>query len=57
MRGVSLSSNGLSLPGRCGDREDLGTSDPQGTPKKTCELQCQLPPSEQSGADAFIVGG
>ena len=29
MRGVRLSSNGLSLSGRCGVRVDLGTSDPQ----------------------------
>ena len=28
-RGVSLSSNGLSSPGRCGIRDDFGTSDPQ----------------------------
>ena len=27
--GVSLSSNGLSLPGRCGVGDDFGTSDPQ----------------------------
>ena len=29
MRGVRLSSNGLSSSGRCGVRVDLGTSDPQ----------------------------
>ena len=29
MRGVRLSSNGLSLSGRCGVRADFGTSDPQ----------------------------
>ena len=29
LRGVSLSSNGLSLPGRCGVGDDFGTSDPQ----------------------------
>ena len=28
-RGVSLSSNGLSSPGRCGVGDDFGTSDPQ----------------------------
>ena len=28
-RGVSLSSNGLSSPGRCGVRDNFGTSDPQ----------------------------
>ena len=29
MRGVRLSSNGLSLSGRCGVGDDFGTSDPQ----------------------------
>ena len=28
-RGVKLSSNGLSSPGRCGVRDHFGTSDPQ----------------------------
>ena len=29
MRGVRLSSNGLSSLGRCGNKVGLGTSDPQ----------------------------
>ena len=41
MRGVRLSSNGLSSLGRCGVRVNIGTSDAR-NPENTCELQCHL---------------
>ena len=48
-RGVSLSSNGLSSLGRCGDREGLGTSDPPGTAKKPVNFSANSLPVSDLG--------
>ena len=61
MRGVRLSSNGLSSSGRCGVGVDSGTSDPQ-EPQEPMNLSAAFcyylyPSSERSEADAFFVGG
>ena len=39
--GVRLSSNGLSSSGRCGVRDDFGTSDPQ-EPQEPVNLSAAL---------------
>ena len=61
MRGVRLSSNGLSSSGRCGVGVDFGTSDPQ-EPQEPVNFSAAFcyylyPSSERSEAEAFLVGG
>ena len=61
MRGVRLSSNGLSSSGRYGVEVDSGTSDPQ-EPQEPVNFSAAFcyylyPSSERSEADAFFVGG
>ena len=61
MRGVRLYSSGWSSSGTCHIKGDLGTSDPQEpqTPVNfsAASLKYCYPSSEQSGVDAFFVGG